>query len=139
MHTWLIPAAQTPPPPTPTGEFNLDWMAVGVFISICVANALLLGNISKLLGPNRPTASKLTPYESGMPPIGPAQQRYTVRYYIVAMLFVVFDIEAVFLYPWAIAFDAIGLYGLVEMLLFIVLLVVGYLYAWRKGALDWAS
>lgn len=67
MHTWLNMAAQTPPPPTPTGEFNLDWMAVGVFISICVGNALLLGNISKLLGPNRPTASKLTPYESGMP------------------------------------------------------------------------
>jgi NADH-quinone oxidoreductase subunit A len=140
MHTWwLIAAAQTPPPAPPTGEFNLDWMAVGVFISICVGNALLLGNISKLLGPNRPTANKLTPYESGMPPIGPAQQRYTVRYYIVAMLFVVFDIEAVFLYPWAIAFDAIGIYGLIEMLLFILLLVVGYLYAWRKGALDWAS
>ena len=138
MLTWLI-AAQTPPPPPPTGEFNLDWMAVGIFISICIGNALLLGNISKLLGPNRPTANKLTPYESGMPPIGPAQQRYTVRYYLVAMLFVVFDIEAVFLYPWAIAFDAIGLYGLIEMLLFIVLLVVGYLYAWRKGALDWAS
>jgi NADH-quinone oxidoreductase subunit A len=139
MHTWLNAAAQTPPPPTPTGEFNLDWMAVGVFISICVANALLLGNISKLLGPNRPTAAKMTPYESGMPPIGPAQQRYTVRYYIVAMLFVVFDIEAIFLYPWAIAFDAIGVYGLIEMLIFIILLVVAYLYAWRKGALDWAS
>src|SRR3569832_733361 len=108
MHTWLNAAAQTPPPPTPTGEFNLDWMAEGVFFSICVANALLLGNISKLLVPNRPTASILTPYESVMPPIGPAQQRYTVRYYIVAMLFVVFDIEAVFLYPWAIAFDSIG-------------------------------
>ncbi len=139
MHTWLNAAAQTPPPPTPTGEFNLDWMAVGVFITICVANALLLGNISKLLGPNRPTAAKMTPYESGMPPIGPAQQRYTVRYYIVAMLFVVFDIEAIFLYPWAIAFDAIGVYGLIEMLIFIILLVVAYLYAWRKGALDWAS
>ena len=138
MHTWFQVAAQTQPPPA-TGEFNLDWMAVAVFVSICVANALLLGNISKLLGPNRPTSGKLTPYESGMPPIGPAQQRYTVRYYIVAMLFVVFDIEAVFLYPWAIAFDAIGIYGLIEMFLFIVLLVIGYIYAWRKGALDWAS
>jgi len=138
MHTWIAALAQTQPPP-PSGGFNVDWLAVGIFISICVGNALLLGNISKLLGPNRPTATKLTPYESGMPPIGPAQQRYTVRYYIIAMLFVVFDIEAVFLYPWAIAFDAIGIYGLIEMFLFIVLLLVGYAYAWRKGALDWVS
>ena len=62
-----------------------------------------------------------------------------MRYYVIAMLFVVFDIEAVFLYPWAIAFNAIGLYGLIEMVLFIVLLLVGYVYAWRKGAFDWAS
>ena len=142
MLTWLAVAAQatpTPAPTAPTGEFNLDWMAVGIFISICVANALLLIFLSKIFGPNKPTPAKLTPYESGMPPIGPAQQRYTVRYYIVAMLFVVFDIEAVFLYPWAIAYDAIGLYGLIEMILFIVLLVVGYVYAWRKGAFDWVS
>jgi NADH-quinone oxidoreductase subunit A len=138
MHTWMAVAAQAQPP-APTGEFNIDWMAVGIFISICVANAVLLGNLSKLLGPKRPTVGKLTPYESGMPPIGPAQQRYTVRYYIVAMLFVIFDIEAVFLYPWAIAFDSIGIYGLIEMILFIVLLIVGYVYAWRKGALDWVS
>jgi len=138
MHTWMAVLAQTQPP-APTGEFNIDWMAVGIFISICVGNALFLGNASKFLGTKRPTVAKLTPYESGMPPIGPAQQRYTVRYYIVAMLFVVFDIEAVFLYPWAIAFDSIGIYGLIEMILFILLLIVGYVYAWRKGALDWAS
>ena len=116
-----------------------EWVGVLMFFLICLANAALLGNISRIVGPHKPQASKLTPYESGMPPIGPAQQRYTVRYYIIAMLFVVFDIEAVFLYPWAIAFDAIGIYGLIEMFLFIVLLLVGYVYAWRKGALDWAS
>jgi NADH-quinone oxidoreductase subunit A len=137
MHTWIGPLAQTPP--ADTTPFNGDWLAVVVFLSVCLGNAVLLASISKLLGPNRPSVAKKTPYESGMPPIGPAQQRYTVRYYIVAMLFVVFDIEAIFLYPWAIAFDAIGIYGLIEMALFIVLLVVGYLYAWRKGALDWAS
>ena len=86
----------------------IEWFAVLVFITICVANAALLGNISRLVGPHKPSAAKLSPYESGMPPIGPAHQRYTVRYYLIAMLFVVFDIEAVFLYPWAIAFNAIG-------------------------------
>jgi len=110
-----------------------------MFFVITLANAVLLGNISRIVGPHKPAASKLTPYESGMPPIGPAHQRYTVRYYLIAMLFVVFDIEAVFLYPWAISYNAIGLYGLVEMILFLVLLVIGYVYAWRKGAFDWAS
>lgn len=117
----------------------LEWLAVLLFVTICLANAVLLGNISRIVGPHRPTAAKLSPYESGMPPIGPAHQRYTVRYYLIAMLFVVFDIEAVFLYPWAIAYNAIGIYGLVEMILFLLLLIVGYVYAWRKGAFDWAS
>jgi len=117
----------------------IEWIAVLMFLTICVANAVFLGNVSRILGPQRPSAAKLTPYESGMPPIGPAQQRYTLRFYLVAMLFVVFDIEAVFLYPWAIAYNVIGAYGLVEMILFILLIIVGYVYAWRKGALDWVS
>jgi NADH-quinone oxidoreductase subunit A len=117
----------------------LEWLAVLLFVTICLANAVLLGNISRIVGPHQPTAAKLSPYESGMPPIGPAHQRYTVRYYLIAMLFVIFDIEAVFLYPWAIAYNAIGIYGLVEMVLFLLLLIVGYVYAWRKGAFDWAS
>src|SRR5437764_12062314 len=99
------------------GSGMLEWLAVLLFITICLGNAVLLGGISRIVGPHRPRASKLTPYESGMPPIGPAHQRYTVRYYIIAMRFVIFDIEAGFLYPWAITSNEIGLYGLLEMIL----------------------
>jgi NADH-quinone oxidoreductase subunit A len=102
-----------------------------------VAVGMLL--IPFLLAPRNPNRIKGMPYESGMPPIGDAQQRFTVRYYLIAMLFVVFDIEAVFFYPWAVAFNAIGWFALIEMVLFVALLLVAYVYAWRKGALDWAS
>jgi NADH-quinone oxidoreductase subunit A len=80
---------------------------------------------------------KSAPYESGLPDVTPVQPRYTARFYIVAMLFVIFDIEAIFLFPWAVLFTQLGLYGFVEMLVFIALLFVGYIYAWRKGALEW--
>ena len=76
-------------------------------------------------------------YESGITPFTDARQKFTIRYYIIAMLFLIFDIEAVFLYPWAVAYNAIGLYGFVEMVIFIAILLVGYLYAWKKGALEW--
>jgi NADH-quinone oxidoreductase subunit A len=81
---------------------------------------------------------KLMPYECGVDPIGDARERFSVRFYIVAMLFLVFDVETIFLFPWAIIYDKLALFGLVEMLVFIGILVVGYYYAWRKGALEWA-
>ena len=81
---------------------------------------------------------KLLPYECGVDPIGDARERFSVRFYIVAMLFLVFDVETIFLFPWAIIYDKLALFGLVEMLIFIGILVVGYYYAWRKGALEWA-
>ena len=81
---------------------------------------------------------KLLPYECGVDPIGDARERFSVRFYIVAMLFLVFDVETVFLFPWAIIYDKLALFGLIEMLIFIGILVVGYYYAWRKGALEWA-
>jgi NADH-quinone oxidoreductase subunit A len=104
-----------------------------------LAIALSMMFIPALLRPKAPNPIKYTAYESGMPPIGEAQARYTIRYYVIAMLFVVFDIEAVFFYPWAVAFNSLGWYGLLEIILFIVLLLVAYIYAWRKGALDWVS
>lgn len=85
----------------------------------------------------RPYYEKLLPYESGNPPVGEPRYRFSVSFYIVAMLFVIFDVEAVFLYPWAIVFDQIGLFALIEMLLFIAILVVGYVYAWKKDAFRW--
>jgi NADH-quinone oxidoreductase subunit A len=81
---------------------------------------------------------KLLPYECGVDPIGDARERFSVRFYIVAMLFLVFDVETIFLFPWAIIYDKLALFGLAEMLIFIGILVIGYYYAWRKGALEWA-
>ncbi|MFQ3574293.1 MAG: NADH-quinone oxidoreductase subunit A [Thermodesulfovibrionales bacterium] len=95
---------------------------------------LMIGNLFRI---KRPYPEKLVAYESGNPPVGEAREKFSVRYYIIAMLFVVFDVEAVFLYPWAIVYDKIGLYALVEMIIFIVILVIGYIYAWRKDAFKW--
>ncbi|MSR07442.1 MAG: NADH-quinone oxidoreductase subunit A [Gemmatimonadetes bacterium] len=99
------------------------------------AAAILVG--SHLLSPTRPTAVKSTPYESGMPPLGDTRQRFSVKFYLIAMLFIVFDIETVFMIPWAVTFRQLGLFGLIEMLVFIVILLVGYVYAWKRGALEW--
>lgn len=90
-----------------------------------------------LIRPSSPNPEKLSPYECGNPPFKDARQRVFARYYLIAVLFVLFDLEAVFLYPWAVVYHSIGVYGLVEMLLFILILLVGYFYAWRKGALEW--
>jgi len=88
-------------------------------------------------GPRRPSARKAAPYESGMTPLGPGNRRMPVRYYLVAVLFILFDIEVVFFLPWAVSFRQLGLFGLVEMVIFIVILLVGYIYAWKRGALEW--
>lgn len=109
-------------------------------IVLTVLAAILAGLvvlIGFLFGPRRPTKRKGMPYESGMRPIGPGARRMPVRFYLVAVLFILFDIEVVFLLPWAVVFRQLGLFGLVEMLIFIVILLVGYVYAWKKGALEW--
>ena len=126
-------------PPITVAQNQQNWLIIAIFFGMGIGIAVSMMFIPILLRPKNPNIIKATPYESGMPPIGQAQSRYTVRYYLVAMLFVVFDIEAVFFYPWAVAFNAIGWYGMIEMVLFIVLLLVAYIYAWRKGALDWVS
>jgi NADH-quinone oxidoreductase subunit A len=91
----------------------------------------------ELLGPHRMTKEKLSTYESGMPPVSTARDRFSVKFYLVAMLFILFDIEVVFMYPWAIAFRALGVAALVPMLLFMITLFVGYIYIVKKGALKW--
>ncbi len=93
--------------------------------------------MGSLVRPKRPYAEKLTPYESGIPPIGQAQRRFNVRFYLVSMLFVLFDIETVFIYPWAVLLKKLGMFGFVEMAVFMMILLVGYGYAWKSGALDW--
>ena len=101
--------------------------------------ALAMFTLTSLLGPKNPTPEKMIPYECGSDSTGGRFVKPSVKFYLTAILFVVFDIEAVFFYPWAVAFDVIGWYGLIEMFLFIVLLLVAYIYAWKKGALDWVS
>jgi NADH-quinone oxidoreductase subunit A len=97
----------------------------------------IMANLSKWIGPKRPSKEKLSTYESGMQPIGSTRERVSVKYYIVAMLFIIFDIELVFLYPWAVTFDKLGAFALGEMFLFIGLLFIGYIYIVKKGALQW--
>jgi NADH-quinone oxidoreductase subunit A len=110
-------------------------VAIFLFVGIAVGVGMLV--FSMLVSPRRPYREKLMTYESGITPFMDAQQKFSIRYYITGMLFLIFDIEAVFLYPWAVAYDRIGLYGLVEMVIFIIILLVGYVYAWKKGALEW--
>lgn len=115
-----------------------NYWPIALFFVIVIGFALVSLGLSRLLAPSRPNPIKAETYESGVEPIGEAQQRFDIRYYTIAMLFVLFDIEAIFLYPWAVVYDRIGIYGFVEMILFIALLLVAYAYAWRKGALDWS-
>jgi NADH-quinone oxidoreductase subunit A len=95
--------------------------------------------LSQLLGPRRPTPEKLAPYECGMPAVGDARERQSVKFYLVAMIFLLFDIEIAFLYPWALAFRELGMVGFLQILTFFALLVTGYIYVWRKGAFDWSG
>ncbi|HSA61906.1 MAG TPA: NADH-quinone oxidoreductase subunit A [Nitrospiraceae bacterium] len=114
-----------------------NYIPILVFIGIAIA----FGAVSLLAGwvvrPSRPYRAKLAPYESGSPLFQDARVQFPMRYYIIAMLFVIFDIEIVFMFPWAVAFSELGLVGLVEMVVFIGILVVGFWYAWKKGALEW--
>lgn len=115
----------------------VNWWPIGFFFILVAGFALAALTLSRVIAPNKPSKVKQETYESGIQPAGQAQQRSDIRYYTIAMLFVLFDIEAVFLYPWAVVFDRIGLYGFIEIVLFIVLLLAAYAYAWRRGALDW--
>ena len=108
-----------------------------ILLGISLLNAVGMIALSHLVSPYRPTSAKLDPYESGMIPLGNTRERFSVKFYMIAILFIVFDIEAVFLIPWAVWFRKLGLFGFVEMLVFIGVLLVGYVYVWKKGALEW--
>jgi NADH-quinone oxidoreductase subunit A len=115
----------------------IEYLPIGILALL--ATLFAAGNIvlSRILGPRRPNPEKLSPYECGMVPVGSARQRFSVKFYMVAMLFIIFDMEVVFLYPWAVVFDQLKLYGLVAMATFLLVLLVGYFYAWKKGGLEW--
>ncbi|MCH9014510.1 MAG: NADH-quinone oxidoreductase subunit A [Gemmatimonadetes bacterium] len=114
-----------------------EYIPLLLLIGFVAVNAAGMLAVSHLVSPQRPTKLKASPYESGMPPLGDTRERFSVKFYLVAMLFIIFDIETVFMIPWAVAFRQLGLFGLIEMLIFVVVLLVGYVYAWKRGALDW--
>jgi NADH-quinone oxidoreductase subunit A len=114
------------------------YVPIVILAGLAGAFAVLSVIVSAVLGPHRPTPAKTFPYESGIDPIRlPRNQLYPVKFYVVAMLFIIFDIETIFLFPWAVAFRGLGLFGLVEMIVFIGLVFVAYLYVWQKGGLEW--
>ena len=114
------------------------YVALLLLAMVVVANAVILPLASHLINRRRPTPVKDTPYESGMPPLGSAHERFSVKFYLVAVLFIVFDIETVFLIPWGAIFSGPGMgFLLVEMLVFMLILAVGYVYVWKRGALQW--
>lgn len=125
---------------TTSPEFSaylFNYAPIVIFIAIAAAFGVGTLVVSYAVHPRIFSSEKLSAYECGSEPISDARMPFPVRYYIIAMLFVIFDVELVFLYPWAVAFDKIGLFGLIEMIIFIALFVAGYAYAWRKGALEW--
>ena len=120
----------------------LEYVAIAVLIFFTTAVAVIAIVLGTIFGPKRPSNKKASPYESGMTPIGPGTRRIPVRFYLIAVLFILFDIEVVFFIPWALVFNRFvqagrGFFLLGEMLVFIAILLVGYLYAWKKGALEW--
>src|SRR5689334_8610958 len=114
-----------------------NYIPLALMMLVAIGFGVIMANLSKWIGPRKPTREKLSVYESGMALIGTTRARVSVKYYIVAMLFIVFDIEILFLYPWAVTFDKIGAFALGEMFLFIGLLFIGYIYVVKKGALEW--
>lgn len=132
----MLPVA---PPPTPQIS---DYIPLIIILIVAVGLASVLVGLSWILGPKKPSAAKLAPYECGVTPVGSARERFPVKFYLIAMLFIVFDIETVFLYPWAVAFTrwnshALQVFSLLEMIVFIIILFVGYIYVWQKGAFEW--
>jgi len=118
-------------------EFYRNYLAVAVFIGAALVMVGAMLGVGRLLRPSRPQSQKLMSYEAGSDPVAGFGQS-NVRYYVYALLFVMFDVEAVFIFPWAVRLEQLGVFGLIEMLVFIAILTLGLVYAWRKGVLRWA-
>lgn len=118
-------------------EYLTNYASILIFIFLAFAFGVVTLILSYFLQPKYPEPEKYTTYECGSEPFSDSRMPFPVRYYVIAMLFVIFDIEVIFLYPWAVAFDQLGVIGLIEMMIFIGLFAVAYVYAWRKGALEW--
>ncbi len=110
---------------------------VALFLIVAVVFPIVPLILSRFVAPNRPNPVKLEPYESGMPTIGPTHVQFPIRYYLYALMFVIFDVEVIYLFPWALVYDKLPLFAAIEMAVFIILLLVGLAYAWRKRAFEW--
>ena len=113
------------------------YLPVLIHVLVVVAVTATILGLSAWVGVKRPSKGKLSPYECGSSPVGDARKRFSVSFYLVAMLFILFDVETAFLYPWAVIFKSLKWFGFLEMLLYIAVLLAGYVYVWKKGALDW--
>lgn len=114
-----------------------NYIPILIMVGIALVLALVLMVLSRVIGPHRPNVNKLRPYESGMDPVGQARDRYSVSFYMVAMEFIIFDLEVVFIYPWAVRFTEFGIGTFMAMMVFIAVLLVGLMYTLKKGTLDW--
>ena len=115
----------------------LAYVAIALMVVLSTLVALIAIGLGTLFGPRKKSEAKSMPYESGMSPYGEGTRRMPIRFYLIAVLFILFDIEVVFFLPWAIVFRELKIFGLIEMIIFIIILLVGYVYAWKKGALEW--
>jgi NADH:ubiquinone oxidoreductase subunit 3 (subunit A) len=115
-----------------------DWLFIGIFLILAPIFPLLALIIPRLIAPRKPNTLKSQTYECGIETVGETRVQFKVQYYIFALIFLIFDVELVFLYPWAVAFDQLQLFAVLEGVLFIAILIAGLIYAWRKGALEWA-
>lgn len=117
--------------------YSYNYLFIGVFTLFAIVFPVLPIVVARFLRPHKPSPSKQMPYECGMEPVGDPWIQFRVQYYIYALIFVIFDVETIFIYPWAVGFKQLGMLGFVEMVLFLVILAVGLVYAWRKNALEW--
>jgi NADH-quinone oxidoreductase subunit A len=114
-----------------------NYFPILVFLAISVVMGIILLSLGGLLGPRRPDSEKLSPYECGFEAFEDSRTRFDVRYYLVAILFIIFDLEIAFFIPWAVVLDKLGAYGLLAMVVFVIELVIGFFFVWKKGALEW--
>lgn len=117
--------------------YQNNYLIVFVFLCLGVLLPVVALFMGKLLRPSKPSEAKYTTYESGIEPFRDSRVQFNVRYYIFALMFVIFDVETVFLYPWAVAYEKLGIFALIEMLIFTIMLVIGLIYAWKKKVLKW--
>jgi NADH-quinone oxidoreductase subunit A len=115
----------------------IDYIPLFILLALSIAVGIIVLLLGRYVGPHRPTRKKGLPYESGMIPYGPGTRQMPVRFYLVAVLFILFDVEVIFFLPWAVAFKQLGLFALVEMFIFVAIILVGFVYLWKKGAFEW--